>query len=99
MLLPEHRVLPLEGLQAFDLTGTSPVHDAPRGSTLEDPVPSFLPPPRQHDGMDVQGVGHRLHLHPRHAAQLHGRHLELDTVAMNLLRPDPSTHLTPPSVS
>src|SRR5712692_5554760 len=99
MLLAEHRVLTLEGLQALDLTSTPPLDDASPGSALQEPAARLLSPAREHEGVNVQRVGDRLDLHPRHAAQLHGRQLELHTVALNLLRPDWSTHLTPPSVS
>src|SRR5574341_143675 len=99
MLLAEHRVLPLERLQPLDLPAAPPFNDPPPGSALEDPVPRFFSPARQHEGMDIQGIGYRLHLHPRHPAELHRRQLEVHAVAMNLLRADRPTHSTPPSVS
>ncbi len=81
MLLAEHRVLPLKRLEPLDLPGPPPFHDASSCSALEDPVPHFLPPPGQHEGVDVQRVGDRLHLHTRHAAELHRRQLELGAIA------------------
>jgi len=68
------------------------------GPALEDAVTHFLAPPRQHEGVDVECVGDRLNLHPGHAAKLHRRELELDAVAVDLLRAG-SAHSTPPSVS
>ena len=98
MLLAEHRVLALERLQPLDLTSAPPFHDARLRSTLEDSVPRFFPPAGQHEGMEVEGVGYCLHLDPRQVAQLHGRQLEFNAVAMNL--PEAwLTHSTPPSVS
>lgn len=99
MLLAEHRVLTLEALQALDFPGAPPLHDAPPGSALEDPVPRFFPPTRQHEGVDVQRIGDRLDLHARHVAELHRRQLELDAIAVHLLRANRSAHQTPPSVS
>src|SRR5437867_7091087 len=98
MFLAEHRVLALERLQPLDLTSAPPFHDAPPRSASEDPVPCFFPPARQHEGVDVQRVVDRLHLHARHATELHRGHLELDAIEVNLLRAR-STHSTPPSVS
>src|SRR5688500_10932549 len=49
--------------------------------------------------MDIQGLGHRLHLHPGHVAELHRGQLELDAVAVNRLRSNRFGHSTPPSVS
>src|SRR5215813_2055639 len=99
MLLPEHRVLAPERLQPLDLTSTPPFHDPPPSPAFEDPLPRFLPPARQHEGMDVQRVGDRLDLHPWHPAEFHRRQLELHTVAMHLLRANRPAHSTPPSVS
>src|SRR5205814_8704765 len=98
MLLAEHRVLALERLQPLDLPRAPPFHDTPPRSALEDPVPRFFPPARQHEGVDIQRVGDRLHLHARHATELHRGQLELDAIAVNLLGAR-STHSTPPSVS
>lgn len=92
MLLAEHHVLALERLQAPDLAGAPPLDDAPPGSAPEEPVARFLPPARQHEGVDVQRVGDRLDLHPEHATELHRRQLELDAVVVNLPRTDRSPH-------
>src|SRR4029450_2300708 len=99
MLLPEYRVLALERLQSLDLTRTPPFHNTSPRSAFEDPLPCFFPPPRQHEGVDVQRVGNRLDLHPRHPAELHRRQLEFHAVAMHLLRANRPAHSTPPSVS
>src|SRR5919197_2305860 len=99
MLLLQQRVLTLEDLQPLDLARrprrtVDSLHSAP-----EVPVTGLLPPAREHEGMDVQGIGDRLHLHPRHAAQLHGHQLELNNVVVHLPRTERSAHQTPPSVS
>ena len=98
MLLTEHRVLALERLQPLDLTGLPPFHHAPPRSALEDPVPRLFPPAGEHEGVDVQRVGDRLHLYPGHPAELHRRQLEFHAVAMHLLEAW-LAHSTPPSVS
>lgn len=64
MRLPEHRVLPLEPLQPPDLARAPPVAYTPRCPAPEGPLACFLPPPRQHEGMNLQGIGHCLYLHP-----------------------------------
>src|SRR5574341_1737457 len=97
MLLAEHRVLALERLQPLDLASRTRV-DPPR-SPPQHPLARLFPPPREHERMDIQSVGHRLHLHPGHTAELHRRQLEVHTVAVNLLRASRSAHSTPPSVS
>src|SRR5262245_23735440 len=61
------------------------------------PFPELLPPPRQHERVDVERVGDRLHLDPWPMTQLHRRALELDPVLLRLLRAR-SAHLTPPLV-
>src|SRR5437016_1779340 len=70
---------------------------APRPA-LEHAVAHFLSPARQHEGMDVEGVGHRLNLDSRHVAELHSRQFEFNAVAMNLLEAW-LAHSTSPSVS
>src|SRR5262249_15845133 len=99
MLLPEHRVLALERLQPLDLTSTPPFHDPPPSPAFEDPLPRFLPPARQHEGIHVQRVSDRLALHPSHPPTFRRRSLGLHTVAMHLLRANRPAHSTPPSVS
>ena len=62
MLLAQHRVLTLERLQPLELA-PRPRSD-PWGPPPQHPVARLLPPPREHDGMNIQGLGRRLHLHP-----------------------------------
>src|SRR5688572_18343157 len=82
----EHRVLALERLELLDLARPPRFDRAALWPALEDAITHFLAPPRQHEGVDVEGVGDRLHLHPGHAAKLHRRELELHTVTVDLLR-------------
>ena len=91
-------MLALQGLELIELPrGSRGEIHSPR-SAFEHAIAHFLAPPRQHEGMDVEGVSDRLHLDPRQMAQLHGRQLEFNAVAMNL--PEPwLTHATPPSAS
>src|SRR6266508_1641878 len=99
MLDLEHRVLALKGLEPVNLTAAPRRNLHALGSAPEDAVAHLFPPARQHERMDVQRFGYGLHLYPWHPAELHGRQLELDAIAMHLLRPNRSTHQTPPSVS
>jgi len=64
MLGLEHRMFPLEGLQPLDLTYTAGVDLNSFGSPAQKTLAGFLPPARQHEGMDIQGLGHGLHLDP-----------------------------------
>src|SRR5215470_3211468 len=98
MLFLEQRVIAFESLQSLELARRSrwqvPTPYPPRDlSVLE-----IRPPPREHEGMDVEGVGHGLDLDPRHMAELHSRQLELGAVAMDLPQAW-LAHVTPPSVS
>src|SRR5437867_9668230 len=74
----------LKRLKPADLPWRGQLH----GHSLpaEDPVTHFLPPPRQHERMNVERGGHRLHLHPALPAEAHRGQLELRTVFLDLLR-------------
>src|SRR5256885_1324559 len=61
------------------------------------PLAHLLPPPREHERVNVEGRGNRLHLYPALPTQPHGGELELRTVFLNLLRTRPG-HSTLPSV-
>jgi|SRR5215467_7080949 len=98
MLFLEHRVIALEGLQGRELAPRSRWQGPTPYPALDHAVPDFLPPPREHEGMDVEGVGDGLDLDPRHMAELHSRQLELGAVAMDLPQAW-LAHSTPPSVS
>ncbi|MCM5681575.1 hypothetical protein M8A51_18780 [Schlegelella sp. S2-27] len=49
-------------------------------------VAHLLAPLRQHERVNAQGLGHVLDQHARLIAHLHGLELELDAVAIDLLR-------------
>ena len=88
----------LEGLQGLELTRRSQWHVPMRYPALDHSVPDFLPPAREHERMDVEGIGYCLDLDPGHVAELYSRQLELGAVAVDL----PQAWLpysTPPSVS
>jgi hypothetical protein len=98
VLLLEHRVFAVEDLELLDLARRSRGEGHGSGSTSDDAVAHLFAPPRQHEGMDVESIGHGLNLHARHAAQLHRRQLEFNAVAMHLSEAW-LAHATPPSVS
>jgi hypothetical protein len=98
VLFLQQRVLALKRLELLELPRRSRGDVYPSRTAPEDAVAHFLAPARQHERMDVEGIGDGLHLDPRHVAQLHGRQFEFNAVAMNLLGPW-LAHATPPSVS
>ena len=57
------RVRTFKRLQALDTAPASSawLHRALPQAALEDCRRAFLAPPRQHEGMDIQSVGHGLH--------------------------------------
>jgi len=63
MLLLQIGVLPFEQLQLRDLAGRAGWRRL-RGSSAEPTIARILPPLGQHEGMDLQRRGDRLHLHP-----------------------------------
>src|SRR6266581_2250838 len=75
----------LELLQPADLAWRRHVD---RGSALppQPPLAHRLPPPREHERVNVERGGNRLDLHPTLPTQPHGGELELRTVFLNLLR-------------
>src|SRR5881392_3787468 len=75
----------LERLEATDLACGWHLHGR-CPAPAQHSVAHGLPPPRQHERMNVEGRGHRLHLHPPLTTQPHGGELELRTVFLNLLR-------------
>src|SRR6266853_4068336 len=84
MLLLQERMGALEGLEPADLSRRGQLHRPPLPA--EDPVAHCLPPPRQHERVNVERRGHRLHLHPALPAEAHRGELELRTVFLDLLR-------------
>ena len=98
VLFLQQRELTLQRLELLELPRRSCRQVYPSRSASEYAVADFLAPARQHKGMDVEGIGDRLYLDPRHVAQLHGRQFEFNAKAMNLLGAW-LTLATPPSVS
>src|SRR5215471_5036378 len=93
-------MLALQLLQSPDLAGAWSSRSAPSrfgGLRSQAPFPKLLPPARQHERVDVEGLGDGFHLNAWSVTQLHGRALELDPVLLRLLRAR-SAHLTPPIV-
>ena len=83
MLLLQQRVRTLKRLQALELPHFRWLH---RGYPKQPPkiaVAHFFPPPRQHEGMNIQGVGHRLDLDALQLTQFHRLALELQAVTMH----------------
>src|SRR5881296_4160579 len=78
----------LERLEATDLACWGHLHGR-CPAPAQHSVAHGLPPPRQHERMNVEGRGHRLHLHPPLTTQPHRSELELRTVFLNLLRTGP----------
>ena len=69
-------MLALQGLELIELPrGSRGEIHSPR-SAFEHAIAHFLAPPRQHEGMDVEGVSDRLHLDP-------GRWLSFTAVNLN----------------
>ena len=50
-------MLTLEDLEALDIPRLSRFDRATWRPTFEDPVARLFPPTRQHEGMDVEGMG------------------------------------------
>jgi hypothetical protein len=98
VLFLEHRVFAFEDLELLDLARCSRRDVHPSSSPREHPVTHLLAPARQHEGMDVEGIGHGLHFHPWHVTQLHRREFEFNAVAVHLFEAW-LAHATPPSVS
>src|SRR5256885_10183726 len=69
---------PLKRLESADLARRWHLHRHPLPA--EHPVARGLPPPRQHEWMNIECRGHRLHLHPSLTTQPHRREFELRTV-------------------
>src|SRR6266568_1370382 len=84
MLLLQKRMGALERLEPSDLPWRGHLHRHPLPA--QDPIAHGLPPPRQHERMNVERCGHRLHLHPALPAEAHRGQLELRTVFLDLLR-------------
>jgi hypothetical protein len=61
-----------------------------RDATAEDAVARFFPPPRQHEGVNFQRVGHGLHFDALQLTELDRLKFELETVSLDFLR----THTT-----
>jgi hypothetical protein len=98
MLLLQQPMLALQLLQPLDLAFTRSF--ARTGLRLEAPwsetsLTELLPPTGKHERVDVECLGHGLHLDPGPMTELHRRALELDSVLLRLLRAR-SAHPTPP---
>src|SRR2546426_3682182 len=85
MLLLQERMRALERLEPTDLPRRGHLHRPPLPP--EDPGAHFLPPPRQHERMNVERGGHRLHLHTTLPTEAHRGQLELGAVFLDFLRP------------
>src|SRR6266571_1596715 len=85
MLLLQERMRALERLEPTDLPRRGHLHRPPLPA--EDPGAHFLPPPRQHERMNVERGGHRLHLHTTLPTEAHRGQLELGAVFLDFLRP------------
>lgn len=93
MLLLEQGVRPLQGLEAFHLTRSRRLdrfrhRDAP----AEDAVLGLFPPPRQHERVDLQGVGDGLDLHAFQLTEFDRLEFELQAVLSDLRRPETTRH-------
>src|SRR5437588_887838 len=75
----------LELLQPADLAWRCYMDRGPALSP-QLPLAHRLPPPREHERVNVERGGHRLDLHPTLPTQPDGGGLELHTVFLNLLR-------------
>jgi hypothetical protein len=62
MLLLQQRVRTLKRLQALELSHLGWLHRRFPTRPSELAVAHFFAPPRQHERMNIQGVGHGLHL-------------------------------------
>ena len=72
MLLLQQRMRPLQRLQPLQLPGRGHPHRrGHRNATPQHPLPGFLTPLRQHEGMDLQGIGYVLPQDPVQLTQLH----------------------------
>lgn len=78
MLRLQQGVFPLERLQPTQLPGRPRRDVNPRRTASQDAVPYLFPPPRQHEGVNVQRRRHCLHLHP-------GTPLSFTAVSLNSL--------------
>src|SRR6187455_3235190 len=86
MLLSEQRVRSLQRLKPFHVTRRRHFHCLrPRYAPPQHAVSGFLPPPRQHERMNLEGVCDRLDLHALQLTEFHCLELELQAVPMNLL--------------
>ena len=77
-------MLPLERLEPLQLPPRRGAH-RPGPRPAQPPFPRFLAPPRQHEGVNVQGGRHRLYRNPRLATETYGRAFELEAVPLDLL--------------
>src|SRR4029434_860985 len=66
-----------------------------RGPSPQDAVPGFLPPPRQHERVNLKRLGHGPHLDAFQLAESYRLELELQTVSPDF-RGASSGHRTPP---
>jgi hypothetical protein len=70
----------LERLQLRDLAHWARRRCLGRAAS-QSAIAGILPPLREHEGMDRERRGHRLHLHPRLLTQADGRELERITTS------------------
>ena len=85
MLLLQQRVRPLKRLQALELPHLRWLHRRHSTRPSKMAVAHFFPPSRQHEGINIQGVGHSLDLDALQLTQFHRLALELQAVTMNFL--------------
>jgi len=83
---------PLDLALTWSFASTGFRLEAPRS---EASLSELFPPAGEHERVDVERIGHGLHLDPRPMTELHRRPLELDSVLLRPLRAR-SAHSTPP---
>ena len=99
MLLLEHRVFRCSACNRFTwLAGGTVTAFGNATRPRKYAVARFLPPPRQHERVNLQRVGHRLHLDARQLTELHSLEFELQAVLTDFHRTQRRGIQTPPSV-
>src|SRR5580765_1589643 len=83
MLLLQQRVRTLKRLQALELPHLRWLYRRHPTRPSKIAVAHLLAPPRQHEGMNIQGVGHGLHFDALELTQFHRLALEFQAVTMN----------------
>jgi hypothetical protein len=85
VLLPQQRVLALEGGQLLDLVPLAGF-EPNAAHSAEPAVADLLAPAREHEGMNVERLGDILDLDAGKVAKAHSLALEIVAIAMDLSR-------------